>query len=160
MPRIGLPFPPGFKITTEACTYLPKDAQEQLWGAVEAVFKSWQKERAILYRQKYGISAEWGTVVNVQAMVFVNMGDPASIEFFQSLGLNYVSYSPPRVPVARLTAAQSAIQKRLRFTILKALPIGGAFFVRSIAGKTKLVHDLSKSLDFIHSLCILRSLIC
>ncbi len=53
----------------------PQDAYEQLWGSVGAVFSSWQNERAILYRQKYGIPAEWGTAVNVQAMVFGNMGD-------------------------------------------------------------------------------------
>ena len=48
---------------------------EQLWGAVGAVFSSWQNERATLYRQKYNIPAEWGTAVNVQAMVFGNSGD-------------------------------------------------------------------------------------
>lgn len=53
----------------------PQDAQEQLWGAVGAVFNSWQNDRAIIYRQKYGIPAEWGTAVNVQAMVFGNMGN-------------------------------------------------------------------------------------
>lgn len=53
----------------------PQDAYEQLWGSIGAVFNSWQNERAILYRQKYGIPAEWGTAVNVQAMVFGNMGD-------------------------------------------------------------------------------------
>ncbi|WP_269522798.1 pyruvate, phosphate dikinase [Coraliomargarita parva] len=53
----------------------PQDAYEQLWGSVGAVFKSWQNERAILYRQKYGIPAAWGTAVNVQAMVFGNMGE-------------------------------------------------------------------------------------
>jgi len=53
----------------------PQDAYEQLWGAVGAVFNSWQNERAILYRQKYNIPAEWGTAVNVQAMVFGNMGN-------------------------------------------------------------------------------------
>ncbi len=53
----------------------PQDAYEQLWGAVGAVFNSWQNERAILYRQKYNIPAEWGTAVNVQAMVFGNMGE-------------------------------------------------------------------------------------
>jgi pyruvate,orthophosphate dikinase len=53
----------------------PQDAYEQLWGSVSAVFNSWQNERAILYRQKYGIPAAWGTAVNVQAMVFGNMGD-------------------------------------------------------------------------------------
>ncbi|MFP4540678.1 MAG: pyruvate, phosphate dikinase [Opitutales bacterium] len=53
----------------------PQDPYEQLWGAISAVFGSWQNERAILYRQKYNIPAEWGTAVNVQSMVFGNMGD-------------------------------------------------------------------------------------
>ncbi len=53
----------------------PQDVYEQLWGSVGAVFGSWQNERAILYRQKYGIPAAWGTAVNVQAMVFGNMGN-------------------------------------------------------------------------------------
>lgn len=53
----------------------PNDVKAQLWGAVSAVFGSWQNERATLYRQKYNIPAEWGTAVNVQAMVFGNMGD-------------------------------------------------------------------------------------
>jgi len=53
----------------------PQDVNKQLDGAVGAVFNSWQNERAILYRQKYGIPAEWGTAVNVQLMVFGNLGD-------------------------------------------------------------------------------------
>ena len=53
----------------------PQDPYAQLWGSVGAVFKSWQNERAILYRQKYNIPASWGTAVNVQAMVFGNMGE-------------------------------------------------------------------------------------
>jgi len=52
----------------------PQDVYQQLWGSVSAVFGSWQNERAILYRQKYNIPAAWGTAVNVQAMVFGNMG--------------------------------------------------------------------------------------
>ncbi len=56
-------------------TAFPQDAYKQLWGSVSAVFNSWQNERAILYRQKYSIPAAWGTAVNVQAMVFGNMGD-------------------------------------------------------------------------------------
>ncbi len=48
---------------------------EQLWGAVCAVFESWMNPRAILYRQMHKYPAEWGTAVNVQAMVFGNMGD-------------------------------------------------------------------------------------
>lgn len=53
----------------------PQDVHKQLDGAVGAVFNSWQNERAILYRQKYSIPAEWGTAVNVQLMVFGNLGE-------------------------------------------------------------------------------------
>ena len=53
----------------------PADPWDQLWGAVCAVFGSWMNERAILYRKLNNIPAEWGTAVNVQAMVFGNMGD-------------------------------------------------------------------------------------
>ncbi|MCH8474058.1 MAG: pyruvate, phosphate dikinase [Opitutales bacterium] len=53
----------------------PDDVWEQLWGSIGAVFNSWQNERATLYRQKYNIPAAWGTAVNVQAMVFGNMGN-------------------------------------------------------------------------------------
>ena len=53
----------------------PQNVHKQLDGSVGAVFNSWQNERAILYRQKYGIPAEWGTAVNVQLMVFGNMGE-------------------------------------------------------------------------------------
>src|SRR5580692_3693257 len=53
----------------------PQDAWRQLWGAVGAVFGSWMNDRAIVYRRKYNIPAEWGTAVNVQAMVYGNTGD-------------------------------------------------------------------------------------
>ncbi len=56
----------------------PENAFEQLMGAVSAVFGSWQNDRAILYRQKYSIPHEWGTAVNVQAMVFGNMGETSA----------------------------------------------------------------------------------
>lgn len=52
----------------------PADPWEQLWGSVMAVFDSWMNERAIYYRKLNNIPAEWGTAVNVQAMVFGNMG--------------------------------------------------------------------------------------
>ena len=53
----------------------PTDPREQLMGAVRAVFRSWNNERAIYYRRMNDIPASWGTAVNVQAMVFGNMGD-------------------------------------------------------------------------------------
>jgi pyruvate,orthophosphate dikinase len=53
----------------------PQDPWEQLWGAVGAVFGSWMNDRAIVYRRKYNIPSEWGTAVNVQAMVYGNTGE-------------------------------------------------------------------------------------
>ncbi|HJB44563.1 MAG TPA: pyruvate, phosphate dikinase, partial [Candidatus Coprenecus merdipullorum] len=53
----------------------PDNAYEQLWGGIGAVFKSWNGKRAIAYRRIEGIPDDWGTAVNVQAMVFGNMGD-------------------------------------------------------------------------------------
>ena len=52
----------------------PQDPREQLWGAIGAVFGSWMNQRANTYRRLNNISAEWGTAVNIQAMVFGNMG--------------------------------------------------------------------------------------
>ncbi|MDP9193093.1 MAG: pyruvate, phosphate dikinase [Acidobacteriota bacterium] len=53
----------------------PQDVHEQLWGAIGAVFNSWNNQRAITYRRLNQIPSEWGTAVNVQSMVFGNMGD-------------------------------------------------------------------------------------
>ena len=53
----------------------PQDVNEQLWGATRAVFDSWMNPRAITYRNLHDIPAEWGTAVNIQSMVFGNMGD-------------------------------------------------------------------------------------
>jgi pyruvate,orthophosphate dikinase len=56
----------------------PQDARQQLWGAIGAVFGSWNNDRAIVYRRKYGIPHEWGTAVNVQTMVFGNRGETSA----------------------------------------------------------------------------------
>lgn len=56
----------------------PTDPWEQLWGAVSAVFHSWNTPRAITYRELHSIPASWGTAVNVQSMVFGNMGDDSA----------------------------------------------------------------------------------
>jgi pyruvate,orthophosphate dikinase len=53
----------------------PQDPWKQLWGAIGAVFGSWMNDRAVVYRRKYNIPTEWGTAVNVQAMVYGNTGD-------------------------------------------------------------------------------------
>jgi pyruvate,orthophosphate dikinase len=56
-------------------TEFPQDPWKQLWGASGAVFGSWMNDRAIVYRRKYGIPSEWGTAVNIQAMVYGNTGN-------------------------------------------------------------------------------------
>jgi pyruvate,orthophosphate dikinase len=69
-----------FKEAVEQATGkpFPQDAREQLWGAIRAVFASWQNQRAQTYRRLNDIPDEWGTAVNVQAMVFGNMGETSA----------------------------------------------------------------------------------
>ncbi len=64
-----------FKVREELGREFPLDPREQLWGAIGAVFSSWMNARAITYRRLNNIPAEWGTAVNVQSMVFGNMGE-------------------------------------------------------------------------------------
>ena len=66
------------KVKEELGREFPQDVNEQLWGAVEAVFASWMNDRATIYRQLNDIPASWGTAVNVQSMVFGNMGDTSA----------------------------------------------------------------------------------
>ena len=56
----------------------PQDAHEQLWGAISAVFASWMNDRAKFYRRMHDIPESWGTAVNVQSMVFGNMGETSA----------------------------------------------------------------------------------
>lgn len=56
----------------------PQDPHDQLWGAIGAVFSSWMNQRAVTYRRLHDIPESWGTAVNVQAMVFGNMGDTSA----------------------------------------------------------------------------------
>ncbi len=66
------------KVQEELGRPFPQNVQDQLWGAITAVFGSWMNQRAITYRRLHDIPAEWGTAVNVQAMVFGNMGDDSA----------------------------------------------------------------------------------
>lgn len=69
-----------FKVAVKKATGkdFPESAWDQLWGAITAVFDSWMNERAILYRRMNQIPEEWGTAVNVQAMVYGNMGNTSA----------------------------------------------------------------------------------
>jgi pyruvate, orthophosphate dikinase len=109
----------------------PQDPQQQLWGAIGAVFGSWNNDRAIVYRRKYGIPHEWGTAVNVQTMVFGNRGensatgvaftrDPASGEkvfygeyLINAQGEDVVAGVRTPHPVAHLAKEMPAAHKEL-----------------------------------------------
>ncbi|MGA7839258.1 MAG: pyruvate, phosphate dikinase [Ignavibacteriaceae bacterium] len=109
----------------------PDDPMEQLWGAVGAVFGSWMNDRAIVYRKLNNIPAEWGTAVNVQSMVFGNMGedsgtgvaftrDPASGEnkfygeyLFNAQGEDVVAGTRTPLPIAKLNEDDPKIYKEL-----------------------------------------------
>jgi pyruvate,orthophosphate dikinase len=66
------------KVEEELGKPFPQDVDEQLWGAIGAVFSSWMNPRAITYRRLHDIPESWGTAVNVQAMVFGNMGETSA----------------------------------------------------------------------------------
>ncbi len=66
------------KVREELGKPFPSDPNEQLWGAIGAVFNSWQNDRAKVYRRLHNIPEAWGTAVNVQAMVFGNMGEDSA----------------------------------------------------------------------------------
>jgi pyruvate,orthophosphate dikinase len=65
-------------VRTQTGSVFPNDPMDQLWGAIGAVFRSWNTPRAITYRELHSIPSSWGTAVNVQAMVFGNMGDDSA----------------------------------------------------------------------------------
>jgi len=73
----------------------PDNAKEQLWGGIGAVFSSWNGKRAVSYRRIERIPDEWGTAVNVQAMVFGNMGDSSAtgVAFSRNPALAKTSFS-------------------------------------------------------------------
>ncbi len=66
------------KVEEELDAPFPQDPHDQLWGAISAVFGSWMNDRAKIYRKLHDIPEEWGTAVNVQSMVFGNMGDTSA----------------------------------------------------------------------------------
>ena len=110
----------------------PENPMDQLWGAVGAVFSSWMNERAIVYRRLNNIPAEWGTAVNIQSMVFGNMGedsgtgvaftrDPASGEnvfygeyLYNAQGEDVVAGIRTPLPIADLKKDDKEVSKELR----------------------------------------------
>ena len=109
----------------------PQDPMQQLWGAIGAVFGSWMNDRAVAYRKLYDIPATWGTAVNVQTMVFGNMGedsgtgvaftrDPASGEnvfygeyLMNAQGEDVVAGTRTPLPMSKLKADDPKIYNQL-----------------------------------------------
>ncbi len=88
----------------------PQDPKEQMWGSISAVFGSWMNDRAIVYRRKYGIPHDWGTAVNVQTMVFGNMGETSAIN---AQGEDVVAGVRTPHPIAHLAKEMPAAHKAL-----------------------------------------------
>ncbi|HSD64323.1 MAG TPA: PEP/pyruvate-binding domain-containing protein, partial [Ignavibacteriaceae bacterium] len=119
------------EIKKETGHEFPADPVEQLWGAIGAVFGSWMNERAIVYRKLNNIPSDWGTAVNVQSMVFGNMGedsgtgvaftrDPAAGEnvfygeyLFNAQGEDVVAGTRTPLPIAKLKEDDARIYKQL-----------------------------------------------
>ena len=109
----------------------PDDPMEQLWGSVGAVFRSWMNDRAIVYRKLNNIPVEWGTAVNVQSMVFGNLGDTSGTgvaftrnpsngenEFYgeylmNAQGEDVVAGTRTPLPMSELKKAKPKIYKQL-----------------------------------------------
>ena len=124
-------------VADEADEPFPQDPREQLWGAIGAVFGSWHNERAVRYRQRYGIPRTWGTAVNVQAMVFGNGGpdsatgvgfsrDPASGErrlygeyLANAQGEDVVAGVRTPTPLAELARSRPALYAELETVAAK-----------------------------------------
>ena len=119
------------EIKTKTGKSFPDDPMDQLWGAISAVFGSWMNERAIVYRKLNNIPADWGTAVNVQSMVFGNMGedsgtgvaftrDPATGEnlfygeyLFNAQGEDVVAGTRTPHPISELQKDDPVIYKEL-----------------------------------------------
>jgi pyruvate,orthophosphate dikinase len=103
----------------------PQDVNEQLWGAIGAVFNSWNNQRAITYRKLNGIPGDWGTAVNVQSMVFGNMGDDCAtgVAFTRSPATGEKRFFGEFLPNAQGEDVVAGIRTPLPITELqKAMP--------------------------------------
>jgi len=111
----------------------PNEPMEQVWGAIGAVFGSWMNDRAVVYRRTYAIPHDWGTAVNVQAMVFGNLGDDCATGVAMTRdvalgepGLNgdYLINAQGEDVVAGIRTPQ-----RIEETLAKVMPAGHAELV-------------------------------
>lgn len=116
----------------------PTDPMKQLWGAVGAVFGSWMNDRAMVYRRTYGIPHNWGTAVNVQAMVFGNLGDDCAtgVGLTRDCALGFPGFNGDYLINAQGEDVVAGIRtpKRIEVTLVKDMP--EAFNQLNEIGKT------------------------
>jgi len=95
----------------------PQDPTDQLWGAVAAVFRSWDNVRARRYRKIHEIPESWGTAVNVQAMVFGNMGESSAT------GVAFTTFAAAAIALAASSTATAPATAVAPLTATPLLPV-------------------------------------
>jgi pyruvate,orthophosphate dikinase len=128
----------------------PQDPYEQLKGAIGAVFGSWMNDRAILYRNKYHIPHEWGTAVNVQAMVFGNMGETSGtgVAFTRNPANGVNEFYGEYLANAQGEDVVAGIRTPLKITDMATDPIFGDIFKQLMKVRTKLEKEFGDVQDF------------
>ena len=128
----------------------PQDPYEQLKGAVGAVFGSWMNDRAIIYRDKYRIPHEWGTAVNVQAMVFGNMGDTSGtgVAFTRNPANGADEFYGEYLANAQGEDVVAGIRTPLKITDMAKDPIFKGIFQQLLKVRTKLEKEFGDVQDF------------
>jgi pyruvate,orthophosphate dikinase len=128
----------------------PTDPYEQLAGAVGAVFGSWMNERAILYRQKYKIPDEWGTAVNVQCMVFGNMGDTSGtgVAFTRNPANGVNEFYGEYLANAQGEDVVAGVRTPLKIQDMAKDPIFGDIYQQLLKVRAKLEKEFGDVQDF------------
>jgi pyruvate,orthophosphate dikinase len=135
-------------IVTKNNQQFPQRVQDQLWGAIGAVFLSWNNQRAITYRKLNGIPDDWGTAVNVQSMVFGNMGDDSAtgVAFTRNPSTGERKFFGEYLPNAQGEDVVAGIRTPL--PISKAQVIGGEKSLEeTMPGVYKQLEDVYKKLE-------------
>jgi pyruvate,orthophosphate dikinase len=128
----------------------PQDPYEQLKGAVGAVFGSWMNDRAIIYRDKYKIPHEWGTAVNVQAMVFGNMGDTSGtgVAFTRNPANGTNEFYGEYLANAQGEDVVAGVRTPLKISDMATDPVFGGIYKQLLQVRAKLEKEFGDVQDF------------
>ena len=128
----------------------PSDPYQQLQGAVGAVFGSWMNDRAILYRDKYKIPHEWGTAVNVQAMVFGNMGETSGtgVAFTRNPANGTDEFYGEYLANAQGEDVVAGIRTPLKITSMATDPVFKDIYLQLLKVRAKLEKEFGDVQDF------------